>query len=120
GTPGGKFREYLRAARAMGQNSFRLSLEWARIQPTRDGPYDPAALSMYHAIFDECLRNGLEPLVTIQHFDLPIWMHDLQNPGKGLGGWDGQGYEPGSAPIVPRFAAFAGDMAQEFGGQVHW
>jgi hypothetical protein len=38
GTIGGYFREYLDAARAMGQTSFRLSLDWSRIQPEKDGP----------------------------------------------------------------------------------
>src|SRR5208337_2037774 len=71
GTPGGHFPEYLAAAKAMGQNAFRFSLEWERIQPTPDGPYDPAALRMYHAILAECKKDGLTPVVTLSHFALP-------------------------------------------------
>lgn len=122
GTPGGRFPEYLAEAAKMGHTSFRLSIEWSRIQPTRDGPYDPRAIALYRAILEECAKNGLRPIVTLQHFSLPVWLHDVKNPEAGLGGWAGpKGSQPGEAPIVEAFAKFAGDMAREFGDRVdHW
>ncbi len=122
GTPGGHFREYLAKAREMGHNSFRFSLEWSRIQPEPGGPYDPAALRLYHAILAECRANGLTPMVTLQHFSLPRWVNDIHAPQKGLGGWAGAADStPGQAPIVDAFARYAGDMAKEFKGEVeHW
>ena len=119
GTPGGHFKEQLAAAKKMGMNSFTYSLDWSRIQPTRDGPYDPAALRLYHALFQEMLKDGLKPIINIQHFVLPLWVYDPAHPDQSLGGWAGRGKDaPGSAPIVSAIARFAGDMAKEYGKEI--
>jgi beta-glucosidase/6-phospho-beta-glucosidase/beta-galactosidase len=118
GTPGGQFRAYLTKARAMGHNAFRFSIDWSRVQP-RPGPYDPAGIGLYRAILAVCRELGLKPVVTLQHFTLPTWIHDVEDPESGLGGWAGPaGAELGRAPIVDAFARFAGDMAAELGGEV--
>ena len=60
-------------AQALGCNSFRLSVEWARVEPRR-GHVDTAALARYREIVDACLARGLEPLVTVHHFTHPAWL----------------------------------------------
>ncbi|MBW4699780.1 MAG: family 1 glycosylhydrolase [Aphanocapsa lilacina HA4352-LM1] len=66
--------------RGMGLNSFRLGLEWARIQPrfeARPGPapaFDTAALDAYAERLAACRRAGLEPVVTLHHFTHPAWL----------------------------------------------
>jgi beta-glucosidase/6-phospho-beta-glucosidase/beta-galactosidase len=65
--------EALDRAAALGCTSFRLSVEWARVQP--DGPeVDQAALDRYATIVDGCLDRGLLPLVTLHHFTHPAWL----------------------------------------------
>lgn len=119
GSPGGHFAQYLAEAKAMGHNSFRMSIEWSRLQPTKDGPYDANAIALYHAVFKACRDNGLEPMVTLHHWAMPIWVHDATDSNAGLGGWPGPaGTAAGKAPIIDAFARFAGDMAKEFGGEV--
>lgn len=119
GSPGGNYPAYLAEARQMGHDAIRLSLDWSRIQPTQSGGYDANAIRLYHAILAECRKDGLEPMVTLQHFVLPTWVNDVVTPSQSLGGWQGpDGSTPGQAPIVDAFAKFAGDMAKEFGGQV--
>jgi beta-glucosidase len=65
--------EALDRAAGLGCNSFRLSVEWARVFPDRSGP-DRAALSRYAEIVHACLERGLEPLVTLHHFTHPAWL----------------------------------------------
>jgi beta-glucosidase len=65
--------EALDRAAALGCDSFRLSLEWARVEP-RPGEIDDGALAGYAAIIQGCLVRGLEPLVTLHHFTHPSWL----------------------------------------------
>jgi beta-glucosidase/6-phospho-beta-glucosidase/beta-galactosidase len=60
-------------AAGLGCNSFRLSVEWARVFP-EDGKLDGAALARYSDIVGGCLERGLQPLVTLHHFTHPAWL----------------------------------------------
>ncbi|HEV3130647.1 MAG TPA: family 1 glycosylhydrolase [Acidimicrobiales bacterium] len=65
--------EALDRAAALGCNSFRLGVEWARVLPDERGP-DRAALARYGDIVSGCVDRGLEPLVTLHHFTHPAWL----------------------------------------------
>jgi len=65
--------EALDRAAALGCDSFRLGVEWARVQPSPDG-VDEAALDRYAAIVQACVDRGLTPLVTLHHFTHPEWL----------------------------------------------
>ncbi len=65
--------ESLDRAAALGCNTFRLGIEWARVFP-EDGPADRHALERYAQIVQSCTDRGLEPLVTIHHFTHPEWL----------------------------------------------
>jgi beta-glucosidase/6-phospho-beta-glucosidase/beta-galactosidase len=65
--------EALDRVAGLGCNSFRLSVEWARVVPEPDG-VDRAALERYASIVRACLDRGLEPLVTLHHFTHPAWL----------------------------------------------
>ena len=56
----------------MGLNSYRFSVEWARIEP-EEGRFNAAALDHYEALVDGCIARGLAPLVTFSHFTAPHW-----------------------------------------------
>lgn len=57
----------------MGFKAFRLSLSWARIFPNGDeAEPNEEGLKFYDDVFDECLKYGIESLVTITHFDVPM------------------------------------------------
>ncbi len=60
-------------AAALGCDSFRLSVEWARVMPAC-GVVDRTALDRYRAIVDACRDRGLTPLVTLHHFTHPAWL----------------------------------------------
>jgi beta-glucosidase/6-phospho-beta-glucosidase/beta-galactosidase len=65
--------EALDRAAGLGCDSFRLGLEWARVEP-RPGEVDDGALARYAEIIDGCTERGLEPLVTLHHFTHPSWL----------------------------------------------
>jgi beta-glucosidase len=68
-----RYEEHLDLAAATGCNAFRLSVEWARVEP-REGEIDTTALERYAAILDACTERGLEPMVTLHHFTHPEWL----------------------------------------------
>ncbi|GHU62228.1 beta-glucosidase [Clostridia bacterium] len=66
----------------MGFKTFRMSICWARIFPNGDDAApNEEGLKFYDHVFDECQKHGIEPLVTINHFDTPIALM------KNYGGW---------------------------------
>ena len=68
-----RYEELLDRAAAMGLDAFRLSLEWARVEPT-PGVVDEEALARYDAILAACHERGMRPLVTLLHFTHPAWL----------------------------------------------
>lgn len=60
-------------AASMGCEAFRLSVEWARVEPA-EGEYDATALDGYARILDACHERGMEPVVTLHHFTHPAWL----------------------------------------------
>lgn len=61
-------------------NAHRLSIEWSRVQPTPD-TWDEEALDRYGEMIDGLIDRGIEPMVTLHHFTLPLWV-------AALGGWE--------------------------------
>ena len=57
----------------MGFKTFRLSIAWSRIFPNGDDVEpNEEGLAFYDAVFDELLKYGIEPLVTLSHYETPI------------------------------------------------
>lgn len=75
------YKEDIALFAEMGFKTFRLSLSWARIFPNGDEAVpNEEGLKFYDDVFDECLKYGIEPLVTITHFDVP--MHLVETIGS--------------------------------------
>jgi beta-glucosidase len=87
-----RYTEDISILAAAGLKAYRFSVEWARVEPAK-GEFSHAALDHYQRMVDECLRRGVEPIVTLHHFTNPLWMREL-------GGW-------ASAGSVERFASYA-------------
>ena len=76
------FREDIAMFAEMGFKTFRMSIGWSRIFPKGDEEEpNEEGLAFYEEVFRECKKYGIEPLVTITHFDCP--MHLI----KTYGGW---------------------------------
>jgi beta-glucosidase len=68
-----RWREDVALQKSLGLGAYRLSIEWARIEP-RPGSVDTAALDTYRAILAALRDAGIEPMVTLHHFTLPTWL----------------------------------------------
>ena len=100
-----RFREDVALMRAHGIQAYRFSVSWARVIPDGDGAVNEAGLQFYDELIDELLKNGIEPLVTLYHWDLPS---ALQRKG----GWLNR-------DIVDAFGRYAAILAERFRGRVH-
>ncbi len=54
-------------------NAYRFSIEWSRVEP-HEGVIDAKALEHYRKVIAACRERGLEPIVTLHHFTLPVWL----------------------------------------------
>ena len=64
----------------MGIPNYRFSVSWPRILPNGTGEVNQAGLDFYHKVIDCCIENGIEPFITLYHWDLPQALEDK-------GGW---------------------------------
>ena len=87
--------------------NFRFSISWTRILPNGTGEINQAGIDYYNRIIDYCIKQGVEPWITVYHWDLP---HALELKG----GWTNR-------EIIEWFTAYVTVCAQSFGDRVeHW
>lgn len=68
-----RYKEDIALFAEMGFKALRISISWARIFPTgEDETPNEAGLQFYDRLFDELLRHGIQPVVTLAHFDVPV------------------------------------------------
>lgn len=74
------FKEDLKLLAGTGMNSFRTSISWARIFPKGD-ELEPneEGLKFYDALIDEIIANGMEPLITLSHYEMPLYLTTKYN-----------------------------------------
>lgn len=58
-----------------GINGIRISIAWSRIFPSGFGEVNPKGVVYYHSLFETCHKHGVEPFVTLHHFDTPEVLH---------------------------------------------
>ncbi len=76
------YKEDIALFAEMGFKCYRFSISWTRIFPTgEENTPNEKGLAFYDSVIDECIKYGIEPLVTICHFDLPVHLI------KKFGGW---------------------------------
>jgi len=88
-----RFREDVALIRGLGVGSYRFSVAWPRIQPDGHGPANLRGLDFYQRLVDELLDAGIEPWLTLYHWDLPQALEER-------GGWR-------SRDTAERFADYA-------------
>ncbi|MES2064762.1 MAG: GH1 family beta-glucosidase [Bacteroidota bacterium] len=84
--------------------NFRFSIAWSRILPDGTGRINQAGIDHYNKLIDYCLQQGIEPWLTLYHWDLPQALEDK-------GGWTNR-------EIVNWFSEFVTICAQNFGDRV--
>jgi beta-glucosidase len=101
-------------------DSYRFSVEWARIEPQRD-VIDEAALAHYSDQIDALVAAGIRPMITLHHFSNPTWIDDPRDIECVAGPTDtnlcGLGGAAGDQ-VIAEMAEFAGLIASRFGDRV--
>lgn len=75
-----RYEEDVRLMRELGLGAYRFSIAWGRVLPEGRGRVNAKGLDFYSRLVDALLENGIRPLVTLYHWDLPVALDDL-------GGW---------------------------------
>lgn len=70
-----KYPVDLKLAEEFGVNGIRISIAWSRIFSQGFGEVNPKGVDFYHRVFAECHKRGVEPFVTLHHFDTPEALH---------------------------------------------
>ena len=70
-----RFREDVALMKQLGVKAYRFSIAWPRVLPQGTGPVNTEGLKFYSDLVDELLRCGIEPYVTLYHWDLPLALY---------------------------------------------
>ena len=102
-----RFREDIRLFSEMGLKAYRFSIAWTRILPEGTGRVNQTGINHYREVIRECRAYGIEPVVTMYHFDLPYCLEEK-------GGWSNR-------ETIDAFTAYAEILFREYGSEVtYW
>jgi beta-glucosidase len=99
-----RYVEDVALMRSLGTNAYRFSVSWSRVMPQGRGTVNAAGLDFYERLVDALLASGIEPMVTLYHWDLPAALDDR-------GGWL-------NPDIAKWFADYASVMFRKLDGRV--
>jgi beta-glucosidase len=99
-----RYEEDIQLMKELGVDVYRFSIAWPRIFPKGKGQINPKGLQYYHSLVDQLIENGIEPMCTLYHWDLPQTLEDE-------GGWDNR-------DIIDAFVDYAEVMFTEFSGKI--
>ncbi|WP_341717804.1 GH1 family beta-glucosidase [Micromonospora sp. FIMYZ51] len=88
----------------LGLQAYRFSVSWPRIQPDGSGPVNPRGLDFYDRLTDALLGRGIDPIVTLYHWDLPQTLQDR-------GGWTAR-------DTAEHFATYAAAVYARLGDRI--
>lgn len=118
-----------RADEELHNQSLRLSIEWSRVFPEATDELDgfdemkkaanAGAVAHYHDVLKELKDRGMRPLVTLNHYALPTWIHDAVGCHTDFDNCSPKGWVDSERTLkeIVKFTAF---VAKEFGGEIDW
>jgi len=102
-----RYQQDLEIMQGLGIRNYRFSLSWSRIMPKGIGEVNAKGIDFYNRVIDTCLSYGIEPWITLYHWDLP---HNLELKG----GWTNR-------EVMDWFANYVQVCVSHFGDRVkHW
>jgi len=103
-----RYKEDIALFAEMGFKTYRMSISWSRLYPNGDETEpNKAGLEHYRDVFKELRKYDIEPLVTIWHFDTPLYLEEK------YGGWQNRA-------LIDFYVRFATTCFQEYKGLVHY
>lgn len=100
-----RFDEDISIMKDLGVKAYRFSIAWPRLFPQGDSVREERGFDFYNRLINALIAAGIEPMVTLYHWDLPQALEDK-------GGWANRG-------IVDAFAHYAQACAQAFGDRIN-
>ncbi|XP_071722533.1 beta-glucosidase 40-like [Rutidosis leptorrhynchoides] len=100
-----RYREDIQLMKDLGMDAYRFSISWSRIFPNGSGELNEAGVDHYNNVINELLAYGIEPYITLYHWDLPKALNDKYK------GWL-------SPQIIDDFANYAETCFNKFGDRV--
>ncbi len=97
-----RYPEDIKLLAGLGLNTYRFSIEWARIEPEQ-GSFSTAELDHYRRMLAACHENNVRPMVTFYHFTSPRWF-------AALGGWEHKSAGDAFVRYAERAAEHFGDL----------
>ena len=101
-----RFKEDVALMKQQGLKAYRFSIAWTRILPEGRGQVNQAGLKFYSDLIDELLAAGIEPMVTLYHWDLRLFCKRIW--------WSG------IKKIIDDFVAYAKILFDAFRGKVRY
>lgn len=102
-----RYQEDIKLFAELGLKTYRFSIAWTRIFPSGDGAINMQGIAFYNKLIDEIIAYGIEPIVTMYHFDLPYALAEK-------GGWSNRA-------TVNAFANYSETLFEYFGDRVtYW
>lgn len=98
------YKEDVQRMKEIGFNSYRTSISWSRLIPDGNGAVNEEAVTFYQSLIDELIKNNIEPIIGLYHFDMPFAMQEI-------GGWE-------SREVVEAYSRFARICFELFGDRV--
>ena len=88
-----RYKEDISYMKEMGLKAYRFSVAWSRVIPDGEGEINEKGLDFYENLVDELIKNGIEPVLTLYHWDMPQALQDK------YGGWE-------SREVIPAFKKY--------------
>lgn len=101
-----RFKEDVALMKQIGVKAYRFSINWSRIFPNGEGNVNPLGVQFYHNLIDELIQAGIEPYITLYHWELPYELHKK-------GGWMNR-------EIVEWFSDYAAFVVKEYSSKVKY
>lgn len=102
-----RYEEDLDLMKDMGMNMYRIHIAWSRVVPDGDGAFNEAGIAYYDRLINAMLARGIEPMINLYHFDMPLALAEREN-----------GFM--SRHTVDAFVRFGEEMVRRFSDRVKY
>ncbi len=99
-----RYKEDVQLMKQLNLKAYRFSISWPRIFPSGRGEINEKGVAFYDNLINELLKNDIEPVVTLYHWDLPLALHEI-------GGWE-------SREVVEAYVEYTKFMFDHYGDRV--
>lgn len=100
-----RYKEDFDHMQDLGMNMYRFQISWSRVNPLGDGEFNEEGIAFYDQFIDDLLERGIEPMICLYHFDMPLHLAE---------GYDGFM----SRHVVDAFKRYGIEMVKRFGHKV--